>query len=71
MRFGIIYSEWNHEITLPVLKDGAYNTLIKNGALEENILISLFRQLGELTLVHQLQLKQKVVDVVICLGCVF
>lgn len=69
MRFGIVVSEWNHEITL-ALKDGAYNTLIKNGALEENILISFVPGSYELTLGAQLQLETKAVDAVICLGCV-
>jgi 6,7-dimethyl-8-ribityllumazine synthase len=69
MRFGIVVSEWNHEITL-ALKDGAYNTLIKHGAEPDNILISFVPGSYELTLGAQLQLETQDVDAVICLGCV-
>ena len=69
MRFGIVVSEWNHEITL-ALKDGAYNTLIKHGAEPYNILISFVPGSYELTLGAQLQLETNAVDAVICLGCV-
>ncbi len=69
MRFGIVVSEWNHEITL-ALKDGAYNTLIKHGAAPDNILISFVPGSYELTLGAQLQLETQDVDAVICLGCV-
>ena len=69
MRFGIVVSEWNHEITL-ALKDGAYNTLIKHGAAPNNILISFVPGSYELTLGAQLQLETQDVDAVICLGCV-
>ena len=69
MRFGIVVSEWNHEITL-ALKDGAYNTLIKHGAAPDNILISFVPGSYELTLGAQLQLETQDVVAVICLGCV-
>lgn len=69
MRFGIVVSEWNHEITM-ALKDGAYNTLVKNGALPEDILVSFVPGSYELTLGAQLQLETNLVDAVICLGCV-
>jgi len=35
-RFGIVVSEWNHEITNNLNK-GAFDTLIKNGAVADNI----------------------------------
>jgi 6,7-dimethyl-8-ribityllumazine synthase len=69
MRFGIVVSEWNHEITL-ALKEGAYTTLIQHGAQPENILISFVPGSYELTLGAQLQLETNPVDAVICLGCV-
>ncbi|HRG59198.1 MAG TPA: 6,7-dimethyl-8-ribityllumazine synthase [Bacteroidia bacterium] len=69
MRFGIVVSEWNHEVT-SALKDGAYNTLIKHGALAENLMISYVPGSYELTLGAQLQLETAQVDAVICLGCV-
>jgi len=69
MRFGIVVSEWNHEVTM-ALKDGAFDTLIKFGALPENILVSFVPGSYELTLGAQLQLESNKVDAVICLGCV-
>ena len=69
MRFGIVVSEWNHEITL-ALKNGAYNTLIAHGVLPENILVSFVPGSYELILGAQLQLETNQVDAVICLGCV-
>ena len=36
-RFGIVVSEWNHTITESLYK-GAYNTLIENGVLPNNII---------------------------------
>ncbi len=69
MRFGIVVSEWNHEVTL-ALKDGAYNTLIKHGTEPDNILISYVPGSYELTLGAQFQLERSEVDAVICLGCV-
>jgi 6,7-dimethyl-8-ribityllumazine synthase len=69
MRFGIVVSEWNHEITL-ALKEGAINTLLKHGANLDNILTSFVPGSYELTLGAQLQLETESVDAVICLGCV-
>ena len=37
MMFGIVVSEWNNEIT-ELLYKGAFNTLLKHGAKEENII---------------------------------
>ena len=39
MRFGIVVSEWNDNITMAMCK-GAVETLINHGALDENIEIS-------------------------------
>jgi 6,7-dimethyl-8-ribityllumazine synthase len=55
MRFGIVVSEWNHEVTL-ALKDGAYISYVPGSY--------------ELTLGAQFQLERSEVDAVICLGCV-
>ena len=38
MRFGIVVSEWNYNIT-GALMQGAINTLKKHGAKDENILV--------------------------------
>jgi 6,7-dimethyl-8-ribityllumazine synthase len=69
MRFGIVVSEWNHEITL-ALKEGALGTLIEHGTLPENIMISFVPGSYELTLGAQFMLETNKVDAVICLGCV-
>ena len=36
MKFGIVYAEWNPEVTIS-LKNGAVDTLIKYGAVREDI----------------------------------
>ncbi len=38
-RFGIVVSEWNHDITDNLFK-GAYQTLLDHGVIEENIFVS-------------------------------
>lgn len=68
-KFGIVYSEWNHEIT-SALKVGALKTLLANGAKEENILIKTVPGSFELTLGAQYFAELTEVDAIICLGCV-
>jgi 6,7-dimethyl-8-ribityllumazine synthase len=69
MVFGIVVSEWNPEITNALL-DGAYNTLINNGALPENVIVKKVPGTFELTLGGQFLAEYDDVDAVICLGCV-
>lgn len=69
MRFGIVVSEWNEDITVALLK-GAYSTLIKHGAKEKNIITYYVPGSFELPLGAQLLLDTDKVDAVICLGCV-
>ncbi len=69
MIFGIVVSEWNTEITGTLL-EGAYNTLVKHGALEENILVKHVPGSFELTLGAQFMAEYADLDAVICLGCV-
>jgi 6,7-dimethyl-8-ribityllumazine synthase len=69
LKFGIVYSEWNFEIT-NALKEGAVKTLLANGAKEENILIKTVPGSFELTLGAQYMAEFTEVDAVICLGCV-
>jgi len=69
MKFGIIYAEWNPEVTI-ALKDGALNTLIKYGALPEDIRVEEVPGTFELTLGGQLMAEHTDVDAVILLGCV-
>lgn len=68
-RFGIVVAEWNTEVT-NALFEGAYQTLIKHGAKEENIKSYPVPGSFELTSGADLLLKQRIVDAVICLGCV-
>ena len=68
-KFGIVYSEWNFEVT-NALKEGAIKTLIANGAKEENIFIKTVPGSFELTLGAQYFAEFTEVDAIICLGCV-
>jgi len=69
MKFGIVWSEWNHHIT-HALMQGAYNTLIKYGATENNIVTKTVPGAFELTLGGQYMAEFGNVDAIICLGCV-
>lgn len=68
-KFGIVYSEWNSEITM-ALKTGAEKTLLNNGALPENIFVKQVPGSFELTLGAQYFAEFTNVDAIICLGCV-
>ncbi len=69
MKFGIVVSEWNFNITGALLK-GAVETLKKHGAKEENILIKTVPGSFELTFGASQLIKHTDVDAVIALGCV-
>jgi 6,7-dimethyl-8-ribityllumazine synthase len=69
MKFGIVVSEWNQKITGSLL-DGAINTLIKQGALKENIYVQYVPGSFELTFGAHQFIKQGKIDAVIILGCV-
>jgi 6,7-dimethyl-8-ribityllumazine synthase len=69
MLFGIVVSEWNNDITEQLYK-GAYDTLLKHGAKEENIITRYVPGSFELPLASQLLLENTDVDAVICIGCV-
>ena len=68
-RFGIVVSQWNSEITGALYK-GAYETLLKNGSLKDNILTIQVPGSFELVSGADLILNFKQVNAVICLGCV-
>ncbi|MCC6369544.1 MAG: 6,7-dimethyl-8-ribityllumazine synthase [Bacteroidia bacterium] len=68
-KFGIVASEWNHEIT-NALKEGAINSLLQNGALKENIITRAVPGSFELSLGAQYLAEYTDVDAIICLGCV-
>ncbi len=69
MRFGIVVSEWNSEITNS-LAEGAIQTLIDNGANEEDIIVKHVPGSFELPLGAQFMIDYIDIDAVICLGCV-
>lgn len=69
MRIGIVVAEWNENITF-ALRDGAYQTLIKNGVKPENIIVDYVPGSFELTFGAQSIAESKEVDAVIVLGCV-
>lgn len=69
MKFGIIVSEWNYEIT-GALAQGALDTLIKHGAKEEDVTVKHVPGTFELTLGGQFFAEYTDVDAIILLGCV-
>jgi 6,7-dimethyl-8-ribityllumazine synthase len=69
MRFGIVVSDWNSEITWSLL-EGAVKTLKKHGATEKNIIIKHVPGSFELTLGAQFLAEYDDLDAIICLGCV-
>lgn len=68
-RFGLVVADWNREIT-EVLNAGAYDTLVKHGALAENIFRNSVPGSFELTLGAQFLAQHEEIDAVICLGVV-
>jgi 6,7-dimethyl-8-ribityllumazine synthase len=69
MRFGIVVSEWNNNITSALLQ-GAYDTLLRHGAKEENIRVMTVPGSFELVYGSSLMVKSGKVDAVIAIGCV-
>lgn len=68
-KFGIVVAEWNQEVTGKLL-NGAYQTLLKHGAHNENITVVHVPGSFELTIGASTLLSQKMVDAVIVLGVV-
>jgi len=69
MKFGIIVSEWNNEIT-EALYEGAYKTLLKHGAKDEDIIKEYVPGTFELTYGAKIIAENRKADAVIALGCV-
>jgi 6,7-dimethyl-8-ribityllumazine synthase len=69
MRFGIVVSDWNHDITQALL-EGATRTLLKHGATDNNIVIKHVPGSFELTLGAQFFAEYDDLDAIICLGCI-
>lgn len=68
-RFAIVTSQWNAAIT-GKLYEGAYELLIRQGVLPENIISVTVPGSYELISGADMVLRNKKVDAVICLGCV-
>jgi len=69
LKFGIVVSDWNKNIT-HTLYEGAFDTLLKHGALEENIQTIQVPGAFELTSGAAMLASKHTLDAVICLGCV-
>jgi 6,7-dimethyl-8-ribityllumazine synthase len=69
MRFGIVVSDWNKEITWSLL-DGAVKTLKKHRVTDKNIIVKHVPGSFELTLGAQFLAEYDDLDAVICLGCI-
>jgi len=69
MRFGIVVSEWNKNITNALL-DGAVNTFLKNGVKKNNITVQSVPGSFELIFGSSMMMKSGLFDAVIAFGCV-
>jgi len=69
MRFGIVVSEWNRQIT-EKLFEGTYKTLIRHGACPENIYNEWVPGSFELTFCARQMAEKLPIDAVIVIGCV-
>ena len=69
MRFGIVVSEWNNQITDKLLK-GAIDTLTQHGVPESNITIGHVPGSFELVFGASQMAKFGYVDAIIAIGCV-
>ena len=69
MKFGIVVSEWNYDVTGALMR-GAVDTLKKHGVKDEDILVKHVPGSFELTLGGQFFAEYTDVDAIILLGCV-
>jgi len=69
MKIGMVVSEWNDEITAALL-EGAKNTLLQHGVLEDNIQVLVVPGSFELPYGAKVLAERYAPDAVICLGCV-
>lgn len=69
MRFGIVVSEWNNNITGALL-EGAKNTLLRHGVSETDIIVMTVPGSFELIFGSSQMAKSGKVDGVIAIGCV-
>lgn len=69
-RIAVVAAEWNAEITDAMLH-GAYETLVKHGVGEDNIMVYRVPGTFELTSAADMLLAKRCdLDAVICIGCV-
>lgn len=68
-RFALIVAEWNEEVT-EALAQGAFDTLVKNGVKEENIVKTYVPGSYELSFASQVFAQREGIDAVIAIGCV-
>lgn len=68
-RFAIVVAEWNEEVTGALL-NGALETLQKEGASEDNIVVKTVPGSYELSLGAQWMAQNSKIDAVICIGCI-
>jgi 6,7-dimethyl-8-ribityllumazine synthase len=69
MKFGIVVSEYNADITFKLL-EGCLDTLIYHGVKEKDIHVLYVPGAFELTYGAKIMASKKKTDSVICLGCV-
>lgn len=69
LRFGIVVAEWNEDVTSALLA-GAIETLIKHGAIENNLMVKTVPGSFELSLGAQWLAQDNKIDAVIALGCI-
>lgn len=69
MKFGIVVSEWNHNITGNLLK-GAIEGLTENGVSTDDIVVKYVPGSFELIAGGKYMAKYTEVNAIICLGCV-
>jgi len=69
MRFAIVVSEWNTDVTFALLQ-GTHDTLIKHGANQNHIKVDFVPGSFELTAGARMAVETGTFDAVICLGCV-
>jgi 6,7-dimethyl-8-ribityllumazine synthase len=69
MRFGIVVSDWNREVTWSLL-EGAIKTLNKHGTSDKNIVVKHVPGSFEITLGAQFLAEYDDLDAIICLGCI-
>ena len=69
MRFGIVVSEWNKEITDALFK-GVFSTLVRMGTATENIVVISVPGSFEIPYAAKQLADTTRLDAVICIGCV-